>query len=143
MQKTTIPTTEQIDQKWYIVDATDKILGRMAAKIATVIRGKHKKIYTPHMETGDNVIVINAEKVQATGKKMKDKIYAKYTGFHSGYKTASLETMLEKAPAKVIELAVFRMLPSGPLGYKIRTKLKVYAGDKHPHASQKPIALVV
>lgn len=143
MQKTTLPTEAQINQKWYIVDAKDKILGRMAAKIATVLRGKHKAIYTPHMDTGDMVIVINAEKVKTTGKKMTDKMYAKYSGYHSGYSTTSLEKMLDKSPETVIELAVNRMIPNGPLGYKVRTKLRVYAGEEHPHASQKPIPLEI
>ena len=143
MQKTYLPKVNEIEQKWYIVDAKDKILGRLATKIATILRGKNKIIYTPNMDTVDNVIVINAEKISVTGKKMQDKIYHHYSGFHSGYKSASLETMLKKNPEKVIELAVKRMIPSGPLGYKIRTKLKVYAGDKHPHAAQKPITLTV
>ena len=141
--KTYLPKVTEIEHKCYLIDATDKILGRVATKAATIIRGKHKRIYTPFLDTGDTVIIINAGKVRVTGKKLTDKIYSRYTGYPSGRREVSLERMLAKSPAKVLELAVTRMLPSGPLAYKQATKLKVYAGDKHPHAAQKPVALEI
>jgi len=133
----------EVERKCYIIDAQNKILGRIAAKAATILRGKHKPIYTPHVDTGDMVVVINAEKVKVTGNKLKQKEYQRYSGYHSGQKTVKLEDMLKKAPTRVIQLAVNRMIPSGPLGNKIKTKLKIYAGDKHPHEAQKPIPLEI
>ena len=133
----------EVERKCYIVDAKDKILGRVAAKVASVLRGKHKAIFTPHCDTGDVVIITNAEKIRVTGNKLKNKIYQRYSGYPSGQKEVKLETMLEKAPTEVMRLAVKRMIPSGPLGNKVITKLKIYAGDKHPHQSQKPIPLEI
>lgn len=143
MQKSFMAKTNEVEKKYYIIDATDKVLGKLAVKTADVLRGKHKPTYTPHIDTGDYVIVINAEKIKVTGNKMKQKEYQRYSGYHSGQKTVKLSEMLQKAPQNVIKLAVNRMIPSGPLGNKIRTKLKVYAGDKHPHAAQKPIPLEI
>jgi large subunit ribosomal protein L13 len=141
--KTYLPKVAEMEHKCYLIDAKDKILGRVAAKAATILRGKHKRTYTPFLDTGDTVIIINAEKIRVTGKKLTDKVYLRYTGFPSGQRSVTLENMLAKRPEKVLELAVTRMLPSGPLAYKQATKLKVYAGEVHPHAAQKPVVLEV
>ena len=130
-----------VERKCYIIDATDKILGRIATKAATILRGKHKVTYTPHVDTGDMVVIINAEKVRVTGNKMHQKEYQRYSGYHGGQKIMRLEEMLKRAPAKVLHLAITRMIPSGALGSKVKTKLKIYAGNKHPHTAQKPIPL--
>jgi large subunit ribosomal protein L13 len=143
MQKTFMAKAENIERACYLIDAKDKILGKVAVKAATVLRGKHKPAFTPHVDTGDMVIVINSQKVRVSGKKAQGKEYEKYSGYHSGRKVANFETMIKKSPNKVIELAVRGMLPSGPLGNKTYTKLKVYSGDAHPHQSQKPITLDV
>ena len=141
--KTYLPNISQIEHKCYLIDAKDKVLGRVAAKAATILRGKHSRVYTPFLDTGGTVIIINADKVRVTGKKLTDKVYTRYTGYPSGQRAMTLGNMLAKSPAKVMELAVTRMLPSGPLAYKQATKLKVYAGDVHPHAAQKPIVVEV
>ncbi len=143
MQKTTMANVNTVERKCYIIDAQDKILGRIATKAATILRGKHKTTFTPHVDTGDTVIIINAEKVKVTGKKLVQKEYQRYSGYQSGQKCVRLDVMLEKAPTQVLKLAVNRMIPKGPLGNKMKTKLKVYAGDKHPHAAQKPIPLEI
>ncbi|MBP6344183.1 MAG: 50S ribosomal protein L13 [Candidatus Omnitrophica bacterium] len=131
----------QVEHKCYIVDAKDKILGRVAARVAAVLRGKHKPTYTPHVDTGDTVIIINAEKIRVTGKKLTDKVYERYTGYPSGKREVALGDMLKKRPETVLRLAVERMIPSGPLGSKVLKKLRVYAGDKHPHSAQNPVVL--
>ena len=141
--KTYLPKVAELEHKCFLIDAKDKTLGRIAAKAASILRGKHSRIYTPFLDTGDTVIIINAEKVHVTGKKLTDKVYLRYTGYPSGQREMTLGVMLKKSPAKVLELAVTRMLPRGPLAYKQATKLKVYAGDKHPHAAQKPIAVEI
>ena len=141
--KTFLPKVNEIEHKCYVIDAKDKILGKVAAKAASVLRGKHKRIFTPFLDTGDTVIIINAEKVRVTGKKLTDKVYSRYTGYPSGFREMTMGVMLQKAPAKVLELAVSRMFPRGPLAYKQTAKLKVYAGDVHPHAAQKPVALEI
>ena len=143
MYKTYLPKVGQIEHKCYLIDAQDKVLGRVAAKAASVLRGKHKRIYTPFLDTGDMVVIINAGKVRVTGKKLTDKVYSRYTGYPSGQREVTLENMLAKRPAKVLELAVSRMLPSGPLAYKQAGKLKVYAGQEHPHLAQKPVVLEI
>lgn len=143
MQKTYLAKKEDIRRKWYLVDAQGKILGRLATKVATILRGKHKPIFTPHLDTGDGVIVINASKIRVTGKKLKEKLYRKHSGYPGGFKEVPLETLLKKSPQTVIRLAVKRMLPSGPLGRRILKKLKIYPDEKHPHTSQKPIPLEV
>jgi large subunit ribosomal protein L13 len=143
MNKTYVAKKEDIKRTWYLVDARDKILGRLAAKIAVILRGKHKAIFTPHLDTGDGVIVINASKIKVTGRKLKHKVYRRYSGYPGGLKELPLETLLAKRPATVIQLAVRRMLPGGPLGRDIFKKLKVYADDKHPHRAQNPIVLEV
>ena len=133
------PTT--IDRKWYGVDATDKTLGRLASEVAKVLRGKNKAIFTPHIDTGDFVIVINAEKIKVTGKKLNQKIYYHHSDYVGGMKETTLKEKLAKKPEEVIELAVKGMLPKGPLGRQMYKKLFVYAGPEHKHAAQKPEAL--
>jgi len=125
------------------VDARDKILGRLAAKIAVILRGKHKAIFTPHLDTGDGVIVINASKIKVTGRKLKQKVYRRYSGYPGGLREVSLETLLAKKPETVIQLAVRRMLPGGILGRNMLKKLKVYADDKHLQQSQAPVPLEI
>ncbi len=142
--KTYIPKPAEIEHKYYVIDASDKILGHIATKAASILRGKHKRIFTPHLDTGDRVIVINAGKIRISGtKKGNDKIYQRYTGYPSGRRTVTFNDMLKKAPTKVIRLAVNRMLPKGALGNSLRTRLHVYVTDKHPHMAQKPISLTV
>ncbi len=136
--KTYMPNEAAIERKWYVVDATGLTLGRLASEVAKVLRGKNKPIFTPHADTGDYVIVVNAEKIVVTGKKMSDKIYYRHSDYVGGMKEATLKEMLDKNPEKVVELAVKGMLPKGPLGRKMYTKLFVYAGPEHKHAAQKP-----
>ena len=138
MIRTYVAKKEDIKRQWYLVDAKDRILGRLASKVAILLRGKHKPIFTPHLDTGDGVIVINAAKIKVTGRKLKQKVYRRYSGYPGGLREVYLETMLAKKPTMVIRLAVERMLPGGPLGRDIIKKLKVYADDKHPHAAQNP-----
>ena len=130
-----------IDRKWYVVDATDMTLGRLASEVAKVLRGKNKAIFTPHIDTGDYVVVINAAKVKVTGKKLDQKIYYHHSDYVGGMKETTLREMMAKKPEKVIELAVKGMLPKGPLGRQMFTKLHVYAGADHNQAAQKPEVL--
>lgn len=130
-----------IDRKWYVVDATGMTLGRLASEVASVLRGKNKPIFTPHIDTGDYVIVINAEKIAVTGKKMDQKIYYHHSDYVGGMKEATLREKLNKKPEEVIEHAVKGMLPKGPLGREMYKKLYVYAGPEHKHAAQKPEVL--
>ena len=139
--KTFMASPATIDRKWYVVDATDMTLGRLASEVAKVLRGKNKAIFTPHMDCGDYVIVVNAEKVKVTGKKLDQKIYYHHSDYVGGMKEATLREMLAKKPEKVIELAVKGMLPKGPLGRQMFTKLHVYAGPEHEQAAQKPEVL--
>ena len=139
--KTFMASPATIERKWYVVDAEGQTLGRLAAEIAKVLRGKNKPIYTPHIDTGDYVIVINADKIKVTGKKLLQKIYYNHSDYVGGMKETSLKEMLEKKPERVIELAVKGMLPKGPLGREMYTKLHVYAGAEHPHAAQQPEVL--
>jgi len=127
-----------VQHNWYLVDATDRPLGRMASEIAGRLKGKHKPTYTPHVDTGDYIVVINAEKVRVTGAKMEDKIYHRYTGYVGGLKSTRLREMQAKHPERVIENAVRGMLPKNPLGRAMFRKLKVYAGPQHKHAAQQP-----
>ena len=136
--KTFMANPDTIERKWYVVDATDKTLGRLASEVAKVLRGKNKPIFTPHADCGDYVVVVNAEKIVVSGKKMSDKIYYRHSDYVGGMKEATLKEMLDKKPEKVVELAVKGMLPKGPLGRKMYTKLFVYAGPEHKHAAQKP-----
>ena len=139
--KTFMASPATIERKWYVVDATDKTLGRMASEIAKVLRGKNKPVFTPNMDLGDYVIVVNAEKIKVTGKKLDQKVYYNHSDYVGGMKETDLKTMLAKKPERVIELAVKGMLPKGPLGRKMIKKLFVYAGSEHPHQAQKPEAL--
>ena len=143
MQKTYVAKPAEIKRQCFVIDAKNKILGRVAAKAASLLRGKHKAIFTPHVDTGDMVVITNAKDVRVTGMKLKDKIYVRHTGYPGGKRVVTLQEMLDRAPTQVLELAVFRMIASGPLGNRIRAKLKVYADDKHPHQSQNPIAVEI
>jgi large subunit ribosomal protein L13 len=139
--KTYIAKEKDIQKAWYVVDAKDKVLGRLAAKIASVLRGKDKVIYSPHQDTGDEVIVINAKLVKTTGKKMSQKVYSRYSAYPGGLRQETLEKMMSKKPEYVIMHAVKGMLPKNKLGAKLLKKLRVYAGDTHPHQSQNPKVL--
>jgi large subunit ribosomal protein L13 len=144
MKTTRMLTREEADQKWYVVDAKDKVLGRLATKVADVLRGKHKPTFTPNADIGDFVIVVNADKVKLTGKKMTDKVYYHHTGFMGGLKATTPEKVLgSKHPERVVEWAVRGMLPKTRLGDRLFTKLKVYAWPDHPHKAQQPQALAV
>ena len=139
--KTFMASPATIDRKWYVVDAEGKTLGRLASEVAKVLRGKNKAIFTPHIDTGDYVIVINAEKIAVTGKKLEQKIYYHHSDYVGGMKETTLKEKLAKKPEEVIELAVKGMLPKGPLGRQMYKKLFVYAGPEHKHAAQKPEVL--
>lgn len=139
--KTYSAKKEDIERQWFIVDATDQTLGRMASQIATILRGKHKPIFTPHIDTGDYVIVVNAEKIHVTGNRLDDKMYYRHSGYPGGLKTKSLREMLKDKPEYVISEAVRRMLPKNNLGRLMLKKLKVYEGPEHPHEAQQPVAL--
>ena len=139
--KSYIAKPSDIDRKWYVIDAEGKTLGKLAVEAAMILRGKKKPVYTPHIDTGDYVIVINAEKVAVTGKKMDQKIYHHHSDYVGGMKDTTLREKLAKKPEEVIELAVKGMLPKGPLGRQMYTKLHVYAGPEHNHAAQKPEVL--
>ena len=141
--KTFMASPATIDRKWYVVDATDMTLGRLASEVAKVLRGKNKAIFTPHIDTGDYVIVINAEKVKVTGKKLDQKVYYRHSEYVGGMKETTLREMLAKKPEKVVELAVKGMLPKGPLGRQMIKKLHVYAGAEHGHEAQKPEVLEI
>lgn len=133
----------EVQHDWLVVDADGKTLGRLATEVATRLRGKHKPEYTPHIDTGDYVVVINAEKIQVTGNKTTGKIYHRHTGYPGGLKSISFEHLREKAPERVLQLAVKGMLPRSPLGRAMLRKLKVYAGSEHPHAAQQPRELTL
>ncbi len=135
---TYMPNESAVDRKWYVVDAAGCTLGRLSSEVAKVLRGKNKPIFTPHADTGDYVIIVNAEKVKVTGRKLDQKIYYHHSEYVGGMKETTLRDKLAKAPTEVVELAVKGMLPKGPLGRKMYKKLFVYAGEEHPHAAQKP-----
>jgi len=139
--KTYTPKAKDIERGWYLVNAEGKTLGRLASEIAKVLRGKHKPIYTPHLDCGDYVIVINADKVGVTGRKLDQKMYYRHSGYPGGLKSISLRNQLQKHPERVLEAAVRGMLPKNRLGRKMMRKLKVYAGDSHPHQAQQPKVL--
>ena len=136
--KTYMANPDKIERKWYVVDASEYTLGRLASEVAKVLRGKNKPIFTPHIDTGDYVIVINAEKVEVTGKKRKEKIYKRHTGYPGGLREITFEKLQAKKPEEIIRHAVKGMLPDGKLGRQMYKKLKVYAGPEHPHTAQKP-----
>ena len=139
--KTFMQAKETVERTWYVIDAADKPLGRVATKAATILRGKHKATFTPHIDCGDYVIIINADKVKLTGNKINDKMYYNHSGFPGGLRTRNAKTMLESYPVEMVERAVNGMLPNGPLGRQMYRKLFVYAGSEHPHAAQKPVEL--
>ncbi len=141
--KTVTPKADQIRHDWYLVDAEDLVLGRLATRIAIILRGKNKPYFTPHLDTGDYVVVINAEKVRLTGNKELQKTYQRYSGYPSGRKVIPFKRMLQEKPEEVITHAVRGMLPKNSLGRQIITKLKVYAGNQHPHIAQKPKPLIM
>lgn len=141
--KTIMAKSETVQHGWYVVDAAGKTLGRLATEIARRLRGKHKPEYTPHVDTGDYIIVVNAEQITVTGKKAQKKVYEHYTGHIGGLKSITFEKLLAKFPTRIIEKAVKGMLPKGPLGYAMFDKLKVYAGPQHPHAAQQPKTLEI
>ena len=136
--KTVMPKADQIEHNWYVVDATDQVLGRLATRIASIIRGKHKPMFSPHLDTGDNVIVINAEKVRLTGNKELQKTYQRYSGYPDGLTEISFKRMLAEKPEEIIRHAVKGMLPKNILGRQLLQKLKIYTGNEHPHKAQKP-----
>lgn len=133
----------EVRRDWYVVDATGQTLGRLSTEIARRLRGKHKPEYTPHVDTGDYIVVVNAEKIRVTGNKLKDKMYHHHTGYIGNLKSTSLEKLLEKAPERVLQNAVKGMMPRGPLGRKMYSKLRVFKGPEHDHAAQQPIPLEV
>ena len=141
--KSFMASPSNIERKWYVVDATDMTLGRLASEVAKVLRGKNKPIFTPHIDTGDYVIVVNAAKVKVTGKKLDQKVYYHHSDYVGGMKEATLREMLDKKPEKVVELAVKGMLPKGPLGRQMIKKLYVYAGPEHKQQAQKPEVLEI
>jgi large subunit ribosomal protein L13 len=143
MNKTPLPTQENLDQKWFVVDATNQRLGRLASEIAIVLRGKNKPTFTPHLDTGDFVVVVNAEKAIVTGKKRSQKVYRRHSGRPGGMKVETFEQLQNRIPERIIEQAVKGMLPKNSLGRKLFTKLKVYAGGEHPHQAQQPEALKI
>ena len=141
--KTFSAKAAEVKRDWYLVDATDKTLGRMASEIARRLRGKHKAEYTPHVDTGDYIVVVNVEKLRVTGKKLTDKIYYHHTGYPGNMKATSLEKMLQRAPARALEIAVKGMLPKNSLGRAMFKKLRVYSGPDHTHTAQQPKALEI
>jgi large subunit ribosomal protein L13 len=141
--KTFSAKNEEVERSWYLVDATGKTLGRLATDIASRLRGKHKPVYTPHVDTGDYIVVINAEKIRVTGNKLKDKMYHRYTGYIGNLKSVPLEKLLKEKPERVLQLAVKGMLPRNSLGRKMFSKLKVFAGSEHDHKAQQPIPLEI
>ena len=141
--KTFSAKNEEVERDWYLVDATGKTLGRLATDIASRLRGKHKVEYTPHVDTGDYIVVINADKIRVTGNKLKDKMYHRYTGYIGNLKSMPLEKLLKEKPERVLQLAVKGMLPRNPLGRKVFSKLKVFAGAQHDHEAQQPIPLEI
>ena len=141
MRTTFMQTNESVERKWYIVDATDLVLGRMASDVAVVLKGKHKPTFTPHIDGGDYVIIVNADKVALTGKKWSQKMYYRHSGYAGGLKTRTATEMLDKQPQKIVEKAVRGMLPKGKIGDDMYRRLYVYVGPEHPHAAQKPESL--
>ncbi len=141
--KTYMAKGEAVERKWYVVDAEGMVLGRLASQVAAILRGKHKPIYTPHVDTGDHVIIINADKVTLTGKKFTDKKYYRHTGYPGGIRETSYGELLDKKPEFAVYEAIRRMMPKGPLGRKMLKKVRIYAGSQHQHAAQTPEVLVL
>ena len=136
--KTFSAKAESVERDWYVIDAEDQVLGRLAAEVAHRLRGKHKPEYTPHVDTGDFIVIINADKVRVTGKKVTDKMYHRHSGYPGGLKSIPFGKLQDKAPGRAVELAIKGMLPKNPLGRQMARKLKVYAGSEHPHGAQQP-----
>lgn len=136
--KTFVAKPHEVEKKWYVVDANGQVLGRLASQVATILRGKHKAIYTPHVDCGDHVIIINAEKVRLTGRKAQSKRYFRYSGYPGGVRLQKFSDLLKEHPERILEKAVWGMLPHNKLGRQMYKKLKVYAGENHPHQAQKP-----
>ncbi|MEZ2722259.1 50S ribosomal protein L13 [Paenalcaligenes hominis] len=136
--KTFVAKPHEVRREWFVIDAKDKVLGRVASEVARRLRGKHKPEYTPHVDTGDYIVVINAADIRVTGNKLQDKKYYRHTGYVGGIKETNFETMQQRFPGRALEKAVKGMLPKGPLGYAMAKKLKVYAGEEHPHSAQQP-----
>jgi large subunit ribosomal protein L13 len=143
MNKTPLPNPDTLDKKWYVIDAADQRLGRLATEIAMILRGKNKPTYTPHLDTGDFVIIINAEKIAVTGKKRQQKLYRRHSGRPGGMKVETFDKLQKRIPERIIEHAVKGMLPKNTLGRQLFTHLKVYAGGEHPHQAQKPEILAI
>ena len=141
--KTFSAKPHEVQRDWFVVDGTDKVLGRLASAIAHRLRGKHKAIYTPHVDTGDFIVVVNVEKIKVTGNKAQDKMYYRHTGYPGGINETNFAKLQQRFPGRILEKAVKGMLPKGPLGYAMLKKLKVYAGDSHPHSAQQPRALEI
>ena len=141
--KTFSAKPHEVQRDWYVVDATNKTLGRLSTEIARRLKGKHKPEYTPHVDTGDYIVVVNAEKIRVTGNKMKDKMYHRSTGYIGNLKSTPLEKIMDEAPERVLQYAVKGMLPRNPLGRKMLSKLRVFAGPEHPHEAQQPIPLEI
>jgi large subunit ribosomal protein L13 len=141
--KTFSARPETVQRQWFVIDAQDMVLGRLATEIAIRLRGKHKPEYTPHVDTGDHIVVVNAEKVRVTGRKKTDKMYHHHSGYPGGLKSIPFDKLIQKAPERIIEFAVKGMLPKGPLGRTMFRKLKVYAGPEHKHTAQQPIPLTI
>jgi large subunit ribosomal protein L13 len=139
--KTVFAKPASVERKWYVIDAEGKILGRVAARVASIVRGKNKVNFVPHQEIGDFVVVINADKIAVTGKKAQNKMYYRHSGYVGGLKTSSFEKLMERHPTKPLENAIKGMLPKGPLGRKMAKNVKLYAGTEHPHISQKPVPI--
>jgi large subunit ribosomal protein L13 len=143
MNKTFLPSSATLNPKWYVIDATNQRLGRLASEVAKILRGKNKPEYTPHLDTGDFVIIVNAEKVAVTGKKRSQKLYRRHSGRPGGMKVETFDKLQARLPERIVELAVKNMLPKNTLGRQLFTKLKVYAGPSHPHAAQQPEILQI
>lgn len=141
--KTFSAKPHEVQRDWYVVDATDKVLGRLAAEVASRLRGKHKTTYTPHVDTGDYIVVVNVEKLRVTGNKTEDKRYFRHSGFPGGIYETNFKKLQQRFPGRVLEKAVKGMLPKGPLGYAMLKKMKCYAGGEHPHSAQQPKALEI
>lgn len=143
IQTTTATTPAVIERGWWLIDAQGMTLGRLASKVAPILRGKHKPYFTPHLDTGDYVIIVNADKIHVTGKRMDQKLYYRHSGYPGGLKSMTLREMMSQSPTRALKLAIKGMLPKGPLGRQMITKLKVYAGGEHPHQAQQPNALEI
>lgn len=139
--KTIVPKVEAVPKHWYLIDGENQVLGRLASQIAMILRGKHKPEYSPHLDLGDHVVVINAEKIRVTGQKSEKKQYTRYTGYPGGLRTLTLKNLMQKNPEKVLFKAVKGMLPKNRLGRKMATKVRIYCGSEHPHAAQQPMEL--